>query len=197
MGDDFILAGERHLALAFFSIVITAPIGAILTVWSGEILLSQGEAPKEQLPETEWGRKAYGHGKGLESEKLHAIAETLKHQKSNAESGDIYRGVSQFESHDVAKAIQDYDREHHHLEHEQENESDSDDSEEAALHRDWSLQNDKINHSWSLEKDESDHHGEKFGSLHRSMTSAGPKANPNNDKRGSAIPQKSPDENRD
>lgn len=141
LGSDFELAGERHLTLAFFSIVITAPIGAILTVWSGEKLLSKGEAPVEQLPESEWGRRAYGHGKGMDTDKLHQVAETLKHGKTSmgGSSADIHRGVSQFESHDVAKAIEDYDREHHHLEHEQENESDSLDSEEVALHRDWSL----------------------------------------------------------
>ena len=141
MGSDFELAGERHLALAFFSIVITAPIGAILTAWSGFKLLTQGERPAEQLPETEWGRRAYGHGKGMDHEKLHAVAETLKHGKTShgAGSADIHRGVSQFESHDVLKAIEEYDKEHHHLEHEQENESDSSINSEAALHREWSL----------------------------------------------------------
>jgi len=40
LGEDFIVAGNRHIILAFFSIVITAPLGAILTAWSGTKLLS-------------------------------------------------------------------------------------------------------------------------------------------------------------
>ena len=41
LSEEYILAGQRHIILAFFSIVITAPIGAILTAWSGTKLLTK------------------------------------------------------------------------------------------------------------------------------------------------------------
>jgi len=70
LGDEMVLAGERIVILAFFSIVLTAPLGAILTAWSGTKLLSLGEKPEEQLPETEWGRRAYGGGRGMDQHQL-------------------------------------------------------------------------------------------------------------------------------
>ena len=53
LDDDYVRAGERHIILAFFSIVITAPIGAILTAWTGLKLLTKSEKVEDELQEDE------------------------------------------------------------------------------------------------------------------------------------------------
>jgi len=47
LGDEMVLAGERIIILAFFSIVLTAPLGAILTAFFGTKLLTLGDKPEE------------------------------------------------------------------------------------------------------------------------------------------------------
>ena len=108
LGDDFVLAGERIVILAFFSIVLTAPPGAVLTAFFGTKLLTKGEAPEEQLPETEWGRRAYGGGRGLSQHQLTGVVEKLKTLNNSLRMSDgVTRGVSQFERSDIEKAMAD------------------------------------------------------------------------------------------